>query len=122
MGKLREAETEAGEGMCWSVELPPNPHLPPLLHHGLRHPGHLGGLVVLYEGGGHVLSDGQGAGEPRGPDGGHPHPASPHLEADAVVLVLRGRSEAAVASQQSGGVEAGVERGQVGQQGTQAGG
>ena len=88
MGELREAETEAGERMCGCVDLPAYPHLPALLHNGLRHPRNHGRLVVLYEGGGHVLSDGQGAGEARGPDARHPHPAPPQLEADAVVLVL----------------------------------
>ena len=107
--------------MCWSVDLLSYPDLPSFLHHRLRHPGHQGRRVVLYQGGGHVLSDGEGAGEAGGPDAGHPHPASRHLKPDAVVLVLGGRPEAAVASQESGGVQAGVERRQVGQQGTQAG-
>ena len=63
----------------------------------------------LQDGAGHILADGEGAGEAGGPDAGHSHPAPAQVKANAVVLVLRGRSEARVASQQPGGVEVRVQ-------------
>ena len=52
-----------------------------------------------------MLGDGGRGVEAGGPDAGHSHPAPAQVEADAVVLVLRGRSEAGVSSNEPGGVE-----------------
>ena len=70
----------------------------------------------LNHGGGHVLGDGERGREAGGPDAGHSHPASAQVEADAVVLLLRGRSEVRVSFNEPGGVEVRVE----GQGGCQA--
>ena len=95
--------------MCRTVDLVSDPHPAVTLHLRLRHGGDGGRGVVLDDGGGHVLGDGEGAGEAGGPDAGHSHPAPAQVEGDAVVLVLRGWSEAGVSSNEPGGVEERVE-------------
>ena len=72
---LREREAqqpEPGEGVGGGVDAAPDLHSPVLSHAGRGHLRHGGRAVVRHQRRRHVLRDGQGAGQPGGPDQSQP--------------------------------------------------
>ena len=69
----REAEQpEPGEGVGGGVDAAPDLHPPVLRHAGRGHLRHGRRAVVRHQRRRHVLRDGQGAGQPGGPDQSQP--------------------------------------------------